>query len=148
MPPVRARVISAEAYLLGERAPDSRNHRRRTGDGGSPSPLGGGFHRRPPLIHSHGAKTSSNDAVRLPGRKRATRQPRDMFAGRMHRSTVCGGQRDVRVRVRIALVLFLLLASVVQAQAADPVASPAQLREALTQRPITVDEAVAISLEY
>jgi outer membrane protein len=50
-------------------------------------------------------------------------------------------------RVLGAVVLFLF-GGMFPAHAADPVATPAPSRDVLTQRPITVDEAVAIALEY
>ena len=48
----------------------------------------------------------------------------------------------------LVAILFLLLGEAAFVQAADTVATPAPSREVLTQRPITVDEAVAIALEY
>ena len=50
-------------------------------------------------------------------------------------------------RVLVA-ALFLLLGAPLACYAADPAAPPALSRDVLTQRPITVDEAVAIALEY
>jgi len=50
--------------------------------------------------------------------------------------------------VLVAVFLVLILVGTAPLQAADPVATPAPPREVLSQRPITVDEAVAIALEY
>ena len=50
--------------------------------------------------------------------------------------------------VLVAVFLVIILGGTAPLQAADPVATPAPPREVLSQRPITVDEAVAIALEY
>jgi len=52
------------------------------------------------------------------------------------------------VRRVLVAVLLTLVTGAGSVQAADPAATPAPPREVLSQRPITVDEAVAIALEY
>ena len=48
----------------------------------------------------------------------------------------------------LVAVVLMMLGGVPVVRAADPVATPAPSREVLTQRPITVDEAVAFALEF
>jgi outer membrane protein TolC len=52
------------------------------------------------------------------------------------------------VRRFLVAGILCLFAATVPVYAADPVATPAPSRDVLMQRPITVDEAVAIALEY
>src|SRR5436309_6583089 len=67
----------------------------------------------------------------------------------MHIPRSPSGRRSVHVRrVPVAVFLIILLGGTAPLQAADPVPTPAPPREVLSQRPITVDEAVAIALEY
>src|SRR5262245_48481909 len=60
----------------------------------------------------------------------------------MHLPRSAGGRRI------LAWCSFLLLASAASARADDTRPTPAPPREILSQRAITVDEAVAIALEY
>src|SRR5438132_7836313 len=66
----------------------------------------------------------------------------------MHIPRAPSGRRRVHVRRVFLVACFITLGGVTPLQAADPEATPAPPREVLSQRPITVDEAVAIALEY
>src|SRR5437773_11809803 len=83
---------------------------------------------------------------------RVTREDNDSTVlscrAEMHIPRSPSGRRSVHVRRVLVVACLIILGGTAPLQAADPVARPAPPRDVLSERPITVDEAVAIALEY